>query len=266
MESVSRLGERNPDMKKPLYFYAFVVFALVSCDSVDPLPEGAVLASVTYNLGDQSWVELYEYNDMGQLTSVEDQNGLGQRKSYLYGGNRLIETLTIRLNNEQVVFRDSITYNAAGQVEKVYGFNVNGGTDLSLYHVKTMTYDSQGQLIEVASDIIDTDDYNPRDVYHWQDGNVVQVDRFNGATLLQQFYLTYDDKVGLNLESFSFLGYPEAATRNNVISTDWTDYTGVLDTACKPCTMSYQYSSNGIPTSFSTNWSYSATFSFRELQ
>ncbi len=252
-------------MKKSLCLYAFVIFALMSCDSVDPLADGVVLASVTHDMRDQSWLELFEYNDAGQLTSVEDQNGLGRRRSYVYGGDRLLETQTIRLDNEQLIFRDSIAYNAAGQVEKVYKFSVNGGADLPLYQIKSMTYNSQGQLVEVASDFTESDDYNPREVYHWKDGNIVQVDRYNGTSLLQEFYLVYDNKAALNLESASALGHPEAATKNNIISTDWKDYTGLLDTACKPCTVSYQYSANGFPTSLTTNWSYSATFNYREL-
>ncbi|GAB5524748.1 MAG: hypothetical protein Roseis2KO_26200 [Roseivirga sp.] len=252
-------------MKKSLLFFAVAVTCLVGCDSVNPLPDGVVLASITHDMGDQSWLELFEYSDTGALTSVENQSGLGQRRSYLYAGDQLLETQTIRLDNEQLIFRDSITYNAAGQVAKVYRFSVNGGTGLPLYQVKSMTYNSEGQLVEIASEFTGIDDYNPREVYHWQDGNVVQVDRYNDTSLQQEFFLTYDNKTSINLESFVSLGHPEAATKNNIISTDWNDYTGLLDTACKPCTVAYKYNSNGLPKSFSTNWSYSATFSYKQL-
>lgn len=120
-------------------------------------------------------------------------------------------------------------------------------------------------MIEVASEFTESDDYKPREFYHWQDGNVVQVDRYNGTSLLQEFFLTYDNQTSINLESFVSLGHHEAITKNNVTSTDWKDYTGLLDTVCKPCTVSYQYSSNGLPTALSTNWSYSATFTYKEL-
>ncbi|MCE7995038.1 MAG: hypothetical protein HEP71_23875 [Roseivirga sp.] len=252
-------------MKKSFLLFALVAICLVGCDSVDPLPHGVVLTAITHDMGDQSWLELYEYNDAGIVTSVEDQNGLGRRRSYFYGGDRLLETQTIRLDNEQLIFRDSITYNGVGQVDKIYRFSVNGGTDLPLYQVKSMTYNSERQLIEVSSDFIGIDDYSPREVYHWEGGNVVQLDRYNGTALQQEFFLTYDNKVAANLESFVSLGRPEAATRNNIINTDWKDYTGLLDTACKPCTVSYEYSSNGIPTALTTNWSYSATFTYEQL-
>lgn len=131
-------------MKKSLLLFALVTACFVGCDSVDPLPDGVVLASITHDMGDQSWLELYEYNDAGVLSSVENQNGLGQRRSYLYAGDRLQEKQTIRLDNEQLIFRDSIAYNAAGRVAKVYRFSVNGGADLPLYQVKSMTYNGQG--------------------------------------------------------------------------------------------------------------------------
>lgn len=252
-------------MKKLLSLFAFVLISLTSCDSVEPLPEGVVLATITHDMGDQNWLELYEYNDAGLLTSVENQSGLGHRRSYLYGGDRLLEKQTIRLDNEQLIFRDSITYNAAGQVTKVFRFSVNGGTGLPLYQIKSISYNAQGQVIEVSSDFTGIDDYSPRDVYHWEGGNVVQLDRYNGTALQQEFFLTYDDKVAINLEGVLSVGDPEAATQNNIISTDWKDYTGLLDTACKPCTISYQYNSDGLPKSLATNWSYSATFTYKQL-
>jgi hypothetical protein len=250
-------------MKKLFLLVAFVIAGLSGCDSLDPLPDGAILSQVAYTSGNQTWLELYAYNDAGQLISVEEQNGLGRKKSFVYSGDRLVETATVRLDNGILIFRDSLGYNAAGQVVKIYGFSINSGDDVPLSQIKSLSYNNQGQLVEVSSEFINLDGYQPRDTYTWQNDNVVQVNHYNGDELEHEFYLTYDDKLSVNLESHTGIGYPEAATRNNVISVDWNDYTGLLDTACKPCTTTYQYSANGLPTAFTTNWSYAATFSYK---
>lgn len=252
-------------MKKPFLLVAFVIAGLWGCDSVNPLPDGSILSQIAYTSGDQTWLELYEYNDAGQLIAVERQNGLGEKKSFIYSGDRLVETATVRLDNGTLIFRDSLGYNAAGQVVKIYGFSINSGDDVPLSQIKSLTYNNQGQLVEVSSEFVNLEDYQPRDTYVWQNGNVVQVNHYNGAELQQEFYLTYDDKLSVYPENFIGIGYPEAATRNNVVSTDWTDYTGLLDTACKPCTTNYQYNANGLPISFTTNWSYAGTLSYKQL-
>ena len=252
-------------MKKSSPLLFALLFGLLACNDAstpDPAADGWVLAAILHESGDQQWQETFEYDNNGRLISREDERTAGHRITYQYEGDLLVERQTIDPSNGTLIFRDSITYNAQNLIDRVYRFSINQGNQVPLSDIRNYRYNAQGQLAEVSTEYVNLSDYQPRHVYHWQDGNVVQVDRFNGDCPMIEFYYTYDKQPVVFFEGWNGLDTPEVKTRNNIISTDWTDFTGLLDTACKPCTQTFSYFPNGLPRSVSFNWDYSMHFSY----
>ena len=258
-------------MKKHYALLLLISVTLLACDDkVDPLPidevlDGIVLSKVRHETGDQSWEQLYQYDDDGKLIFIEEINHHGNTQQFLYSDNQLVEIRHLDQSNDQLIFRDSLALNAQGLVERVYNFSINQGTDVPLNSITYLSYDGNGQLTERQTVYERLTDYTPRDVHYWENGNVIQTNRFNGDEKMQEFYYTYDDKLALPHTAWQNTGFQYVKTRNNVVSTDWTDYTGLLDTACKPCTGTYTYNDHGLPASYTTNWGYTQYFEYKEL-
>ena len=253
-------------MKYAKLLLVLMCMALLACDStVDPAPDGLVLSSVRHETGDQSWLQLFSYDAAGRLLAIEDQTSYGRNQNYSYQGDHLAEIRNISRAENQVIFIDSLFYNANGLLNEVHNYSINEGADLPLNSITYLTYNSQGLLKERSTVYERETDYNPRDIYYWQDGNVVQLDRYNGDSKLQEYYYTYDNKPAVDYDLWQLTGVRYVTNQNNIVSTDWTDYTGLLDTACKPCSGTYSYYANGLPATYTTNWGYQLTFEFKEL-
>jgi len=256
-------------MKKSVFILFSLLIILSACneDQVAPLSaDGTVIASINHTNGNESWLETFEYDNQGRIVSIENEVSLGTRRTFHYGGDQLLEIRTIQMSDERLIFRDSMGYNTDGALTNVYKFSVNQGEDLPLSSIETFSYNGAGQVTEISTDNLWTDDYNPRKVFHWQNGNVVQEDHYwNGEDISIEFYMSYDDKRYVNTHGYIGFQYSEAITNNNVIEVDWTDHTGLYDTACKPCTTSYTYS-NDLPTAFTTNWLYGGSITYKQIE
>lgn len=256
-------------MKKLLPCLTLLLAILCACETVavDPLLEdGSVIASINHNGGDINWYEIFDYDARGRLLSVENQRGLRQIKDFHYAGDRLLETRTSEPDESSLIFRDSIAYDANGRLTAVHRFSINYGQNVPLRSIDYFTYDDQGQVIEIRTENLRSTDYNPRKVYHWQNGNIIKADVYwNGTDISLEFYYTYDNKRALNSQGEINIQFSGIKTRNNVTSVDWTDHTGLYDTACKPCNTSYGYDERNRPVTLSTNWGYSATIEYKDL-
>ncbi len=256
-------------MKNELICLIAFVFVLSACENqlAEPLSEvNSLVSQINHRGGNDAWEETFEYDNQHRLISATDLRSLGRRRNLEYQEGQLFQERTYELMNETLAFRDSIVRDDQGQIEAIYKFSVNGGEDVPLSRIEHLFYDDQGQVIESRTEYLNSGDYRPRKVFHWENGNIIKEDQYwNGTDLSIEFYFTYDDKLGINSNSILLFHQAGQPTRNNVISVDWTDHSGLYDTACKPCTTSYGYDDRQRPTSFSTNWGYSATIVYKEL-
>ena len=251
---------------KKLIFCTSLLLVVTACqDAFSPFSDGTVLSEIRYESNNQTWTDKYEYTDDGQVRSVTSDNGLVERDEFTYANGRLLEKRTVQVQNNRLVFRDSMVYNANGQVAFIYKYSINEGADLPLSSIESLTYDGEGQLIEVSTEFVRVTDYKPRKVYRWRDGNAIQADYYDGDVLQQEFFFTYDDRPALQFENFTNPGNLSLVNENNLIHTDWVDYSGVLDTVCKPCEIAFVYNLNGLPIFLQTNWNLKATFIYQEL-
>ncbi len=216
---------------------------------------GTKLTLIEYMEGDRNWVENYSYSSNDKLNMVEDFRSLGRRYEIEYQDKQIKEFSTYRIDNDKLIFRDSIVYNPNRTIQAIYNFSINSGADLPLSTISEFKYNNQNKVSKKSTYFVTSDKYFSIEKYYWSENNIEKAEYYNGDEKLKyEFFYKYDDKVNYNKGTPMRTSNPIYWSDNNVTETDWKDYSGTLDLLCGPCIAEYKYNLNNRPVSIKYNW------------
>lgn len=243
-------------MKNIALFLALVLLAACTEDQIviQPPANGAFanILSITYEdirpTSPRTWTDTYEYDAEGALVRYNDLSNIPKHQVFHYtGDSQLQEILTFQTEENQLLFRDSLTYNHIGQIEQVHKFRIDPSQNASLTHIENFSYDNNGRLRHKSTTTPSSP--NPSTTrYLWNGGNIRKVDYYSSTgELLYETSYTYDNQVNYRFNFPAYRTDPFNRNHNNVTRSSFTDHTGLIDPICFVCETQYEYNAQGLP-------------------
>ncbi|MCY7349389.1 MAG: hypothetical protein LH606_01805 [Cytophagaceae bacterium] len=199
------------------------------------------------NVYNQDITSVYHYDSLGRVVRIERQWN-DRDILYQYQGNQLSTRLTRLRRDSSIAFHETFEYDAQGKLTRL-NWAGNGSQ-----HVKTFRYNADGRIEEVRLEALNYK-YVTVSRYVWKDGNVVAINKFDGAGKPQSEW-TFDYDSAINPLALTPADPDEPTSRNNTTrSTLKRDYTGLIDLAANPVVVKYIYTVNGLPIRKSYNYS-----------
>ena len=234
-------------MKKGILLL-FSVLVIISCSKQNNefnRTTDKVIKVETHNDGNNEWTVTYHYEN-DQLVLVEDLNGIGQNKVINYDEDKVHQILTYTRNDNKLVFKEEFIYNSDGSIDKIDVYSINAGADLPLSRVYEMSYNNDGLVKEVKIFNVSRNEYSRRTEITWDNGNATIIKEYSEQNLQVEYINDYDDKINYKQNLPTFFKYPSNSSVNNLIKTDVTDYSGLIDWVCMPCEMKHRYNSDNL--------------------
>jgi len=244
-------------MKKTAILILIFTIFIISCskDNVIEQSHGTKLTSIQYEEDNDSWIVNYSYSSNNELIKIEDFRSLGRRYEIDYRNSILKEYTTYRMDEEKLVFRDSIIYNSNGTIQAIHNFSINSGEDMPLSWIFEYEYNAENKVSKKSTYCVITQEYTSIEKYYWNGDNIGRVEYYNGnKKLYYEYFYKYDDKINYKKEIPINISYPINRSKNNVTEMNWKDYLGNLDIVCRPCVAKYKYNLDNYPVSIETNW------------
>lgn len=242
-------------MKKIIILFLVTCFISCSKDSEIEQYSGTKLISIEYEDDNDSWIENYSYSSNDELVKIEDFRSLGRIYEIEYQNSQLKEYTTHRIDEEKLIFRDSIIYNSNGTIQAIHNFSINSGEDLPLSWIYEYEYDNENKISKKSTYFVTIQEYTSIEKYYWNGDNIDRTEYYNGdEELYYEYFYEYDDKVNYKKEIPSNISDPISWSENNVTEMNWIDYLGNLDLICRPCVAEYKYNLENYPVSIEFNW------------
>lgn len=215
---------------------------------------GTKLITIEYKVDTDSWLENYTYSSNDELIKIEDFHLLGRRCEITYLNNLVKEFFTYRIDNNKLIFRDSILYNANGTILAIYKFSINSGENLPLTWIYEFEYSNESRVSKKSTYFVNIGEYTSIEKYYWQGDNITRVEYYNGDELLYyEYFYEYDNKNNYQKERPTSISDPINWSNNNVTKMSYNDYLGNLDLLCRPCIYEYVYNLDNYPVSIKFN-------------
>ena len=240
-----------------------IAVLLFNCSSEDNTVQsrGTRLLSIDYIADGTAWTENYYYNADSLLTTIEDLRSVGQRYEISYENGRIAQYRTYTIENNTEVYRDSITYNAEGEIDKICSWPLNQSSNSPLIYA--FSYDASLRVRERKTYLGSTEKYFRLEKYFWEGNNISRVEEYNEDDEFHyEYFYTYDDKNNYKKDIPPHLVDPLNWSPNNVIKMDWLDYYGNLDIFCRPCITTYEYNLDDYPVSVQRAWKTEMTLKY----
>ena len=230
---------------------------ITSCSKSEDFEQsfGTKLVSIEYEANNDSWTENYSYLSNGELNMIEDFRSLGRRYEIDHQSSILNEYTTYRIDDEKLIFRDSILYNSNGTIQAIHNFSINLGEDLPLSWIYEYEYDNENKVFKKSTYFVRTQKYTSIEKYYWGEDNIKRVEYYNGdEELYYEYFYEYDDKVNYKNDFPTSISDPINWSENNVTKMNWNDYYGYLDIICRPCETEYKYNLDDYPVEIEYSW------------
>lgn len=244
-------------MNKTSALILLSISIIFGCDNDDSIQNiyGTRIISIEHRQEDENWFENYTYTPNGKLNQVEDYHALGRRYEIAYADDRIVEFKTFRMDENSLIFRDSILYNPNGSMQAIYNFSINSGEDLPLTWIYEFEYDNLNRLSKKATYFVNIQEYTSIENFYWSGNNIERTEYYNGdEELYYEYFYTYDDKKNYKKGLPMHLSYPVNWSENNITEMKWKDYVGNLDLICSPCITEYKYNLDNYPVLIKYNW------------
>lgn len=228
------------------------VICITSCSKNDENSPGTKLVSIEYNDDNRIWTENYSYNSNSELNLIENFFP-GRRYEIQYENNQLKEYATFRVDEDRLIFRDSIVYNDNGTIKEINVFSINAGGNSVLSHIYEFEYDERNKVAKKSTYVLSVQEYRSTEKYYWKGENIERVEYYNGEDLSYEYFYKYDNKINYKRDIPTSLSDPVNWSKNNVVEMDWNDFEGNLDVFCKPVTAKYRYNLKKYPVSIKLN-------------
>jgi len=231
-------------MKRIAIFIFTIGFMACSKDELFDIK----LVSIDYSEDDRSWSENYTYLPDGKLEKIENFRSLGTRYEMSYQNDRLKEIVIYRIDDNKLIFRDSLLYDTDGVIQSIHHFSTNAGEGVPLSTIDEFEYDDAFKVSKKSTYSVRADKYTYVKKYFWKNNNIDKIENYTGEDKLRsEFFFKYDNKVnykkGLPTSASSPLFWDE----NNITKSEFIDHLGVIDASCNPCKTDYKYNSAGYP-------------------
>ncbi|MCY7351376.1 MAG: hypothetical protein LH606_12030 [Cytophagaceae bacterium] len=209
---------------------------------IKTIRQQASYASV--KLPNQDFTSVYRYDSLDRVVRIENYWS-NRNLEYQYQGDRLATRLTYDFG--KLAFHETFEHDAQGKLTRL---NWTGNGAL---HVKTFRYNADGRIEEVRLEALNSK-YVAVNRYVWKDGNVVAINKFDGAGKPQSEW-TFDYDSAINPLALTLADPDEPTSRNNATrSTLKRDYTGLIDLAVNPVIIKHVLKANGLPLTKSYNY------------
>lgn len=227
-----------------------LIICIISCSKKEIIEDtvGTRLISIEYSDVNNDWVENYSYSSNSELLTIEDFRSLGRRYEIEYLNNKLKEYSIFQIDDDKLIFRDSIKYDENNNVEAIYKFSINSGENLPLSLICEFKYDDSNRVLKKSTYSILSQEYFSIEKYFWTGENITRVEYYDSDEELRyEYFYKYDDKVNYKKNLQIGISDPINLCRNNVVEMNWSDHYGNLDLICSPCITEYHYNLDDYP-------------------
>jgi len=245
------------------YWFLFLTFACVvsSCSKKEEVFYGeppVKISSITTSYGQPenivSYTQSYLYNTDGNLVSINDtRQGEGFQK-VIYTQEQKIDSLIYQNLLEDYLRFIHFEYDG----DRLIGYHDNHiseqfGTKI---YSKEYKYNSNGYVEEEFSTFKSgSTTSNSHVEYTWKNGNISIMKQFGSDGELDlEIDLRYDDKKNFAKNNVSLVNQYQIWSKNNVVRSITTDYTGIYDPSCYDCPTSYTYTSDDYVKTMENDW------------
>lgn len=246
-----------------LILIALILFACSNDD--DPTKsDGNTLSAVKYFTEDNSWTESYTYDTTNKLIRVEESTEYGRRYEFEYSGDQLKQIRTYTNNDNSIKFRDSITYNSKGDIDKIYYFARNAGTNMPLSHIYKYEYDDYAILKTRLMFSPINDELVETVKYYWTANNIYKIEGYNKKGQLDvEFYYSYDQMINYRKFMPHFISNPTSWCDNNVNIKLMKDHSGLRDPRSDPMEWEFDYNRDNCPVVEHANYGWRKEFKYQ---
>jgi hypothetical protein len=246
-----------------LILIALILFAC--SDDDDPIKsEGTKLSSIKYFGEDNSWTEHFTYDSSDKLIKTEESNEYGRRYEFEYSGDQLKQIRTYTNNDNSIKFRDSITYNSKGDIDKIYNFSRNASTNLQLSHIYKYEYDEHAILTARLMFSPINDELVETVKYYWTANNIYKIERFNKIGELDvEFYYSYDLMFNYKKQMPRLISDPISGCENNVSIRMKKDHSGLRAPRSEPMEWDFEYNQDNRPVVEHANYGWRKEFKYQ---
>ena len=216
----------------------------------------------------ENWSYNYYYSNDGKLKEVHSSRGGSLRRNYEIEydeHDRIKQYSTYDLNENKVIFRDSIVYNSNGTIQAIHLFSINSGKDLPLTFIYKYEYDTNNRVIKKSTYYASTQEHLSSEKYYWAKDNIERAEHYGSpkggafikaGELKYEYFYKYDDKVNFKKKNDpNYISDPINWSTNNVIELNWNDYLGNIELPCRPCKYEYKYNLDNHPVLVKYYWS-----------
>jgi hypothetical protein len=249
--------------------YLFLFFGLISACAKDPAPTESIppvtsrlkKVTQTINSGPTPHITVYEYfyRYDGRLDSVDA--GASNRYKAVYEDSKLVKMLRYRSDSAVSTAYEEYEYDDLDRpVSRSYwSLDEEAGTFQPLRKY-SYTYNAQGK-IEKEKYVSYISNLTSTRTYAWENGNLVEEKYFDhNGNLETEYHYGYDSRKNPNRLFDYILVLPGKISKNNLVSWQVTDFTGLTEFYCYSYQISYQYNTANYPVSGQSNcvlsWAY----------
>lgn len=249
-------------MKKELLLTLLFV-SLSACENqINPaIAADFQVKEIISESGDQRQAKDFTYSNNGKLLSVIHDFNTNE------GANEYVETTNFLYDNEQLIFKiysyqatnvlhrqDSLTYFRNGLIDKLYAAYPENGSMIVSW-INEFEYNADGTIKQRTSYNPTSPDTGLSNRYYWSNGNIIKIEHYYQDALRYEVSYQYDGASNYKLGNPFFSNFEfSATTKNNITQVEYTDYSGLLDLACNPCSFSYEYNEFNLPKKVTYNW------------
>lgn len=196
---------------------------------------------------------IFSYNQRNQLIGVNLHVTVGRSYRYNYDERgRLIEKLEYAtFNNRTRVRRDSITYDERGRIYQIHDIydrypNDDEVDSFLVNNITEFIYNQSDQVVESKRYHYNYEGFRTQAKYFWEGNNILQMDRYDiYGKLYLSFRYQYDNQPNYIRNHPYYYTYWHSWSKNNVIHSSATDYSGLYDASCYECEYEYEYDAEG---------------------
>jgi hypothetical protein len=242
-------------MKKLILLFLPLLFINCKKETSREDTHGTNLVRVVKHVDNARLESEYSYNEDGKISEVFtiDDSGDSWKSLFTYS-NGFLQIFSQEFQSD--FDKDSILWSTQEKFDRVYKFEGRDAESTRLKTVETYRYNMAGDSIEKVSRDYVTDTIIKVEFYIVEDGNVIQIDRFNSnGNLSYQYFFENDNYPNYERER-NYAGIsPFIFNKNNMTRYEIKKINGDYGSPRNPMNFQYKYNLDGYPIELSNDFS-----------